>query len=52
MGGSTDFTLDRFIPVTFGAAAVVAAPKPVVKKPAMAMSKKAAKGKKKAVKKN
>jgi hypothetical protein len=55
LGGSTDFTLDRFIPVTFGAAAVVAAPKPVVKKPAMATSKKAMTKKvtkKKVVKKN
>lgn len=31
LGGSADFALDRFIPLTFGAAA--ATPKPVVKKP-------------------
>jgi len=52
MGGATDFTLDRFIPVTFGAAAVVVAPKPVVKKP-VAMKPVAKKVvKKKVVKKN
>jgi hypothetical protein len=52
MGGATDFTLDRFIPVTFGAAAVVVAPKPVVKKP-VAMKPVAKKViKKKAMKKN
>ncbi|MEN9966806.1 MAG: hypothetical protein RL036_39 [Actinomycetota bacterium] len=52
LGGSTDYTLDRFIPVTFGAAAVVVAPKPVVKKP-VAMKPGAKKVvKKKVVKKN
>ncbi len=40
MGGATDFTLDRFIPVTFGAAAVVAAPKPVVQKPMVKLTAK------------
>ncbi|MEY4043690.1 MAG: hypothetical protein RL529_1257 [Actinomycetota bacterium] len=52
LGGSTDYTLDRFIPVTFGTAAALVTPKPVVKKP-VAMKPGAKKVvKKKVVKKN
>ena len=49
LGGSTDFTLDRFIPLTFGAAA--ATPKPVVKKPVLSAKQKAIAAKKAAAKK-
>ena len=49
LGGSTDFTLDRFIPLTFGAAA--ATPKPVVKKPVLSAKAKAIAAKKAAAKK-
>ena len=49
LGGSTDFTLDRFIPLTFGAAA--ATPKPVVKKPVLSAKEKAIAAKKAAAKK-
>ena len=49
LGGSTDFTLDRFIPLTFGAAA--ATPKPVVKKPVLSAKAKAIAAKKVAAKK-
>jgi hypothetical protein len=52
LGGSTDFTLDRFIPLTFGAAAVA---KPTAKPTAMPVVKKVVTkkvAKKKVVKKN
>jgi hypothetical protein len=59
MGGATDYTLDRFIPLTFGAAAVTPKPtakptaKPVAKKVVKKVVKKVAKKPaKKVVKKN
>jgi hypothetical protein len=44
LGGSTDYTLDRFIPLSFGAAAVAAKPvaKPTVSEKAKAIAKKLA----------
>ena len=53
LGGSTDFSLDRFIPVTFGAAVETAKPvvKPVVSAKAKAIAAKQAAAKKAAAKK-
>ena len=43
LGGATDFTLDRFIPVTFAVAAATPTPKPTAKATAKPVAKKAVK---------